>query len=660
MEQSAEQEEMSQESGLSLGIDFGNSKISAAVWETNKKAPSIVLIDQKYQFPSTLYCPTISSKQNENEEEEDGGEKNQSSSKKIEVIKPEVGVEFGIGKNIDYFVYDIKKLMGLKIANEDLDNYKTLVKYKINIDENNNIVCFDEKIQFENLIKFLIEKIKNAAEEQFQDKVNSCTISVPHGFNYAQRNLIKIAAQQAGIQNVFIINDPLSTAIYYASRNKLQKEENFLIVDFGSSKLDITFLTINKKNSIKVRYSSGDANLGGEIFNYELQKDILDNYKTEGGSLPDEQDPDKLKKYFLIEKASETIKKELTFKLESSVTIPKFDGKVDLVYSIKREGFDDFNKENYSKIIKIINSVIKESNLQPEEIDHIILQGDALRVVALTNLIQNEYKDCDIITDLYDAVAYGNAIYTAHKLNQMNNDQFKNFKIYDITPLTLGIRGEGDLMSVILPRGSRVPIKVKKSYITTQDNQANIKFEIYAGERKLIKDNYQLEKIILKGLPQMNKGQVKIEVTFEVNENLELHVTATETSSNNSKECNVVINGFLSQNQILNIIEEAQKHEEDDLKEKARIQSMLRLNDKIFEFSHLYEGNEDILRELESYKNWLKHSSTVAKEEYEKKLVELNDSMEKEKIDPKSRKSAPNHMKKSINKIEEEKNPERK
>lgn len=358
----------------------------------------------------------------------------------------------------------------------------------------------------------------------------------------------------------------------------------------------------------------------------------------------------------LIEQAAEKVKKDLTFKLEASISIPKLDGKTDLTYSLKREGFDEINTNNghYSKIIQLINSIIKESNIQ--EIHHIILQGDAIRVVALTNLIKKEYPDTDIIEDLYDSVAFGSAIYAAQKAGMMNNSQFKNFKTYDITPLSLGIRGEGDLMSVILPRGSRVPIKVMKYYITTQDNQNNIKFEIYAGERKLIKDNLQLHKIMIKNLPQMNKGQVRVEVTFEVDENFILSVTAKELSSNQCKSCKVVINEDLSSNEIMEMIHQAKIHEQEDLEEKQRIEAMLRLNDKIFEYNHLYEGNEDILRELESYRNWIKHSTTVPKEEYEKKLKELNETMLKDKNDSKNRKQTAG---KRTNKIEEEKNPEK-
>ena len=645
MEQSGNQEEIPQETGLSLGIDFGNSKISAAVWDPKKKAPSIVLFDGKYQFPATLYCTNIP----KSKDGEEPGADNQISNLDI---KAEVGIEFTEDKNIENFIYDIKKLIGKKATKENFESFKSSVNYKLEMDANNNLVCFDEKIPFENLAKLFFDKVKECAESQFGEEVNSCTISVPHEFNYSQRSAIERAANIAGLKKVFIINDPLSTAIYYASRNKVHKTENIVIIDFGSSKLDVSLLTINKRNSIKVKMSGGDESFGGNIFTSELQKDILESFKTQGGNISDLD----TKKFTSIEQEAEKVKKDLTFKLETSIKKQKFDGKIDLIYSLKRENFDEINNVHYTYVNKLINSLIKESNIPPQKIHHIILQGDAIRMVALTNLIKKEYPDCDIIEDLYDSVPFGSAIYAARKIGLMNNDQFKNFKTYDITPLSLGIRGEGDLMSVILPRRSRVPIKVMKYYITTQDKQNDIKFEIYTGERKLIKDNRILDKLMIKNLPQMNKGQVRIEVTFEVDENFILKVRVKELSNNLTKSCAVVINEELSQTEINKMIQQAKIHEQEDLEEKQRIEAMLRLNDKIFEYNHLYEGNEDIIRELESYRNWIKHSTTVPKEEYEKKLKELNEAMSKDKNDTKNRKQGAGGKK--TNKLEEEKNPE--
>ena len=445
------------------------------------------------------------------------------------------------------------------------------------------------------------------------------------------------------IENVFIINEPLSTAIYYAFKNKIQKTENILVVDYGSSKLDVSLLTINNKNSIKIKAVGGDANLGGDIFNRELINEILNYFKYDEGEKGEINDP---KKIILLENLVEKAKKEITFKEEAEININQLDGKRDLKYTLKRTSFNESNIELYNKIYKIIAKVIDDSGIKPQELNHIILQGDAIRIVGLTNLIKEKFQGIDIITNLYDSIAYGNAIYTAKKLGIMNNRQFENFKIYDITPISLGIRTEGDLMSVMLPRGSRVPITAVKRFNSTQDNQNNIKFEIYEGERKLIKDNKIIAKIVLKNLPLLNKKQVKVEVIFKVDEEFILTVTCKELSNNIQKSCQVVINENLSQRDIINMVEQAKIFDEQDKHEKERIKVMLKLNDKIFEYSHLNEGNEDILRELEEYRNWLKHNSHVEKVEYENKLKELNEKMNKDKNNNKNDKKSTGNVNK--------------
>ena len=645
-----QQEDKNIDKGLALGIDFGNWQISAAVWRPEKRAPDMLKFGNKSFFPATLYFSDLAEKhdieaqQNEREGSESKIESNPSD------MTPKIGEEFTNDKNIDYFVYDIKKYMGKNINVEKL---KGEVSYNVNMDEDGNIFCFEEKIPFERMAKFFIDKVVNTAKEQFQKDVNCCTISVPHGFNNDQRTAVINAANEAGIKEVYIINDPLSTGIYYISKNKLLNSEYFLVIDFGSSKLDITLLNISKHNSIRVKLSGGSGECGGNIFDCELLKEVKETYKNEGGQIPN--DPMKMQ---ILNKKVEEAKIKLTFQNEAIIEEKKLDNKKELKYTIKRERFDELNKDNYNKIIKLIDNLIKESKLQKSDINHICLQGNSIRIVKLKERILEEFPDIDVC-DYYNSIPMGAAIYTAKKLNQMENVQFKNFKIYDITPLSLGIRAEGDLMSVILPRGTKVPIKAEKYFITTQDNQTSIKFEIFAGERKLVKDNFLLKKIMLKNLPQANKGQVKILVTFEVDENFLLHIEAKELNNNISKSVDVFINESLSQSQILEKIEDAKKNEKQDLKEKERIQAMLRLNDKIFEYSHLYEGNEDILRELESYRNWIKHSITVPKEDYEQKLKELNDNMQGDKLELKNKKQNNTKMNNiNRNKIEEEKNME--
>ena len=635
---SQSQEEQPKNLGLSLGIDFGNSQISAAVWLPDKKIGEIIKFDSKSSFPSTLYFSDLALKK-ENQE-------NNESNIDLENLNPEIGVEYTPDKNLDYFVYDIKKFLGSNISQEDIKE----MNYKISFDEKGELLCFEEKIPYKIIPSFLIKKVVETAEEKYSNKIEYCTISVPHGFNTGQRNSIIEAAKSAGIKNVFIINDPLTTCIYYISTHKLLHLENFLIIDFGSSKLDISLVSISKNNSIKIIVTGGGSMLLGNIFENEIFKEALDTYKNEGGNIAFNNEENK-NKFFILKKKSEKAKIKLTFENEASFNEKKFDGKKDLQYIIKRERFDELNRENYTHIIKLINKLIKDSGIKKSDINHIFLQGNAIRIVKLKEKIIEDFPDIDI-NELYNSIPIGAAIYTAKKINQLEKVQFNNFKIYDITPLSLGIRAEGDLMSVILPRGSKVPIKAVKYFITTQDNQTNIKFEVYAGERKLIKDNILLTKIMLKNLPMKNKGQIRIQVIFEVDENFNLNIEAREISTNEApKRENVYINENLSQNDIIKMVEDAKKNEKNDLEEKTRIQAMLKLNDKIFEYSHLFEGNEDILRELESYRNWIKHSTAVPKEEYENKLQELNEAMQKTISH-----EQPIKIKNNNNKIEEEKN----
>lgn len=175
---------------------------------------------------------------------------------------------------MNYYIYDIKKILGQKTTNEELEDIIRNLKYKITEDQDNNILYSLEGngISFDILLKLIINKIKISAESQFNDKVINCTISVPHSFTNNQRLAIKNAAYNSGIKNIYIINEPLSTAIYYASKNKIQKNENILIVDFGSSKLDVTLLSVTNKNSIKVRETGGDATFGGRYFQFRNEK----------------------------------------------------------------------------------------------------------------------------------------------------------------------------------------------------------------------------------------------------------------------------------------------------------------------------------------------------------------------------------------------------
>ena len=179
-------------------------------------------------------------------------------------------------------------------------------------------------------------------------------------------------------------------------------------------------LNISRHNSIRIKAAGGNDEFGGNIFDYEIFKEIRDNYKNEGGSIPEEMG------MYIMQKA-EKAKIKLTFENEAKIEEKKLDNKKDLQFTIKRERFDELNRDHYSQIIQLINKLIKESKIKKTDINHICLQGNAIRIVKLKEKIQEEFPNIDII-DLYNAVPMGAAIYTAKKINQMENVQFKNFK----------------------------------------------------------------------------------------------------------------------------------------------------------------------------------------------------------------------------------------
>jgi len=278
-----------------------------------------------------------------------------------------------------------------------------------------------------------------------------------------------------------------------------------------------------------------------------------------------------------------------------------------------------------------MEKVITESKIEKDKLNTIILLGDSFKIKKLKFLIQQKYEDCKIISDLDDAVALGAGIYSAKLSDKINIEKLKKLKIYEITPLTLGIRTEGDLMNVILPRGTKIPVKCVKSFVTTQDYQTKIKFEIYEGERKLIRDNKRLGGMVLNNLPEDLKGKIKVNVTFSVDVDGLLKVNAEERSQGVYKDLKEEIHiGNMNQEEINKKIKEAEKLFKDDKIEEERIKAMLHLNDLLVNYSHKYGENEEIRRNIDQYRNWLKHSSQVPKEEYIEKINELIKIMPKD------------------------------
>ena len=566
----------------------------------------------------------------------------------------------GFPEEEDKVVYNIKQILGQKYSSKYLQNMMPNLSFKLEEKEDRpTLKIKEELISFEEIASFLFKKCIDDAEENFKNKVGNIVVSIPHSFNNNQRKAIKDSIRIAGCDKIHIINDTTAALIYYAFKFHIQKNENFLICDMGQNKLDCSVISIDKNNIIQVLSSGGDNRFGGEKFNQPLFKYVYDNFIAEGGN-DFKKNP---KSKFDFNCAIEAAKRNLTFVKETEINLPKIDGENDLIQVITREEFDKINEKNYKYVLECIDNVILESKIDRNNLNNVILLGESLRIPKLVSLLEEKFEDTNFINDFYDAVSMGSAIYSAHVSNKLNSEKFKNFKVFDITQLSLGIRTEGDLISTILPRGSKIPVKAVKSFLTTQENQKKIKFEIYEGERKFSRDNELLCRIILKGIPEGPRGSINIEVTFEIDEDGILKVQAIQPETNIEAHIIAAANGNMEEEEIKEIIQKAKLAKSDDEKNEERVKAQLKLNEEILNYTKIYGEDENLWPIIEEYRNWLMHAGNVPKEELEKKRCELKKKMsiedgnfdEEEKEEEKKEEDKKEEEKKEENKNEEKK-----
>lgn len=491
------------------------------------------------------------------------------------------------------------------------------------------------------LSNYLLKEIIKVAETKSNKKVACLVISVPISFNISQRNAILEAGILTKIKIIKIINDPLASVLNYAYSNRCTTTDNFLVIDMGASKFEATVISNKNNKYFKTLAVRGDSTFGGEYFTQNLIKYCKDEFKKKKKGR-DPKSEDIIQK--LRDKCEEA-KIKLCEENEVKIEIENFDGNFDLNIVIQRKKFEEKCLEGLKKIKSMIETVVKESkeNFDKNEklkqkdekekknkieptfsIQHVLLLGKASNLPMFSEYVKKEFESTDIISDEDDYIQKGASIYGAYFTKILKTGYIKELKIYGITLLSLGIRVEGDLMSVVIPRGSRIPIQARKGFVTTQDNQTVIKLEVFEGERKLTKDNNFLCRTVLKKLSQKRKGEVKIDVIFEINEEGILKIKAYDIKNENSGIESESINiGNLRQEEVDIKVRQAEENKKIDIEEEERIKAMILLNNLILEKAYYFENDESKKKIIDYYRNWMKHSPNASKEQFIEKYKEL-------------------------------------
>ena len=509
-------------------------------------------------------------------------------------------------------IYSIKRLMGRKYDDNEVlkdiqSNFWTydIVKQEsgnrplIKIPKNNDMydLYYPEQIS-----KFILEKLINSATNYLNQPIKKAVITVPAYFNDSQRSATKLAATQAGIEVLRIINEPTAASLAYGLDKKLSKdgklrlttinsnidsvslleslnkrniedekdeedndEKLIIVFDLGGGTFDVTLLTIEEEEIFDVLATSGDSHLGGDdfdkkIIDYCLQKFCSKLNVNESDIRKDTRAMNRLKI------ASEKTKIKLSFDEEAYIYLDDFYNKELLQIKLKRNDFEKICEDLFKKLINPLDIILKDAQKGASEIKEIVFVGGSTRIPKIKEIIHNYFFDVNINDSINpdEAVAYGAAIHAA-KLMQQGNDILNDVILMDIIPFSLGtdiknnsnnpeIKKKGNVMSIIIPKGSKIPIKKVKNYKTTIDNQKFIPVGIYEGEKKYVKDNHLLGNFKLINLPRKPAGEVNCDITFSVDENGILLVTATETSLGLEKSIKLVNDKMIDENQIVDEI----------------------------------------------------------------------------------------------------------